>query len=119
MDLLIVAAGGESCAQIESLFQEDDYTVFTIADREEALKLSSIVQLIIIDPDDLSEDMVQKLMQDLVGIKSKVPIMILSHKDGWNVKAAAFDAGVDDYITKPFSEDELLIRARSLIRRGQ
>lgn len=50
---------------------------------------------------------------------SRVPIIVLSVRDGEGDKIAALDAGADDYLTKPFSLDELLARLRAVLRRGQ
>jgi two-component system, OmpR family, KDP operon response regulator KdpE len=48
---------------------------------------------------------------------SRLPILILSVKDGEDDKVAALDAGADDYITKPFQLRELSARLRSAVRR--
>jgi two-component system KDP operon response regulator KdpE len=48
---------------------------------------------------------------------TRVPIIVLSYRVGSRDKVDALDAGADDYVTKPFSVDELLARIRSLIRR--
>ena len=47
-----------------------------------------------------------------------MPMLILTARDGWNEKVAGFDAGADDYLTKPFHVEELLARVRALIRRS-
>jgi len=49
---------------------------------------------------------------------SKVPIVILSVRDGERDKVEALDAGADDYVTKPFGMDELLARLRAALRRA-
>jgi two-component system KDP operon response regulator KdpE len=48
---------------------------------------------------------------------SEVPIIILSVRDSEQDKIAALDAGADDYLTKPFSVNELLARIRANLRR--
>jgi two-component system, OmpR family, KDP operon response regulator KdpE len=48
---------------------------------------------------------------------STVPIIILSAKGSESDKVAALDLGADDYVTKPFGMDELLARARAVLRR--
>ena len=49
---------------------------------------------------------------------SRVPIVVLSARDGEPEKVAALDAGADDYVTKPFGMDELLARLRAALRRA-
>ncbi|MFM8753577.1 MAG: response regulator transcription factor [Phenylobacterium sp.] len=46
------------------------------------------------------------------------PVLILTARDGWSEKVAGFDAGGDDYLTKPFNTAELLARLRALLRRS-
>jgi len=49
---------------------------------------------------------------------TKVPIIILSVREGELDKVAALDAGADDYVTKPFGMNELLARLRAAVRRA-
>jgi two-component system KDP operon response regulator KdpE len=48
---------------------------------------------------------------------SQVPILVLSVRDQERQKIEALDAGADDYVTKPFSMNELLARVRANLRR--
>ena len=50
--------------------------------------------------------------------RSDVPIIILSARLEEDLKVAALDAGADDYVTKPFGQDELLARVRAFLRRS-
>ena len=50
--------------------------------------------------------------------KRTMPVLILTARDRWTEKVAGFDAGADDYLTKPFVMEELLVRVRALIRRA-
>ncbi|MER5452794.1 response regulator [Streptomyces sp. NPDC002766] len=50
---------------------------------------------------------------------SRVPILVLSARQASEEKVAALDAGADDYITKPFSMNELLARLRAAVRRTE
>lgn len=50
---------------------------------------------------------------------TRLPILVLSARDASAEKVAALDAGADDYITKPFSMDELLARLRAAVRRKE
>jgi len=49
---------------------------------------------------------------------SSVPILVLSGRHGEQDKVRALDLGADDYLTKPFSREELLARVRALLRRA-
>ncbi len=46
------------------------------------------------------------------------PVLILTARDQWSEKVSGFDAGADDYLTKPFHTEELLARLRALMRRA-
>lgn len=48
---------------------------------------------------------------------SQIPIIILTAKDGVTDKVIGLDYGADDYMTKPFSNEELIARIRALLRR--
>lgn len=48
-----------------------------------------------------------------------MPILMLTVKEAAGDKVACLDNGSDDYLTKPFSQDELLARVRALLRRPQ
>ncbi|MFF7309752.1 response regulator [Streptomyces sp. NPDC008137] len=50
---------------------------------------------------------------------SRVPILVLSARQASEEKVAALDVGADDYITKPFSMNELLARLRAAVRRTE
>src|ERR1700761_9395247 len=47
-----------------------------------------------------------------------LPVMILTARDGWTDKVEGFKAGADDYLTKPFRVEELIMRLRALVRRS-
>ncbi|MGE0584725.1 MAG: response regulator transcription factor [Flavobacteriaceae bacterium] len=47
-----------------------------------------------------------------------MPVLILTARDRWSDKVAGFDAGADDYVTKPFHMEEILARLRALVRRA-
>ncbi|HVW19676.1 MAG TPA: response regulator transcription factor [Opitutaceae bacterium] len=49
---------------------------------------------------------------------SKVPALVLTARDATASKVENFEAGADDYLTKPFAFAELLVRIKALLRRG-
>lgn len=48
----------------------------------------------------------------------KMPVLILTARDRWSDKVTGFDAGADDYVSKPFHMEEVLARIRALLRRN-
>src|ERR1700674_4249218 len=47
-----------------------------------------------------------------------MPVLILTARDLWSENVQGFDAGADDYVSKPFHMDEVLARLRALLRRA-
>ena len=47
-----------------------------------------------------------------------MPVLILTARDRWSEKVQGFDAGADDYVSKPFHMEEVLARIRALLRRA-
>lgn len=47
-----------------------------------------------------------------------MPVLILTARNRWSEKMAGFNAGADDYLTKPFEMDEVVYRLKALIRRS-
>jgi len=47
-----------------------------------------------------------------------LPVLILTAREAWSEKVAGFKAGADDYLTKPFRVEEVVIRLRALVRRA-
>jgi two-component system KDP operon response regulator KdpE len=94
------------------------YEVFTAATGTEALEVAGRhpPELIILDLGlpDLSG---LEVIEGLRGWTS-APIVVLSGRAGSADKVEALDAGADDYVTKPFSMDELLARMRAAVRRS-
>ncbi|MDM7322146.1 MAG: response regulator transcription factor [Gammaproteobacteria bacterium] len=48
----------------------------------------------------------------------RLPVLILTARDAWHEKVDGFNAGADDYLTKPFHPEELLARLTALLRRA-
>jgi two-component system KDP operon response regulator KdpE len=93
------------------------YAVDTAASAKEALAQAAMrpPEAVILDlllPDGSGTDVCRELRR-----WSSAPILVLSAVGEEKEKIAALDAGADDYVTKPFSGDELLARLRAALRR--
>lgn len=94
------------------------YTVRTAGDGDEALEVMRGWP-----PDLVITDLSMPNMTGLelcrrIRAKSQIPIIVLSVRGEEKVKVEALDAGADDYVTKPFSVNELLARVRAGLRRA-
>ncbi len=47
----------------------------------------------------------------------RLPVLILTARDGWRERVEGIDAGADDYLAKPFRMEELVARLRAILRR--
>jgi DNA-binding response OmpR family regulator len=59
-----------------------------------------------------------EIVRDLRRSEKPLPVLLLTARDSKEDIVRGLDAGADDYLTKPFSFDELLARVRALLRRG-
>lgn len=59
-----------------------------------------------------------ELLQRFRRQNSRTPVIVLTARDATADKVRHFDAGADDYLTKPFAFAELLVRVKALLRRG-
>ena len=59
-----------------------------------------------------------ELLQRIREKKPELPILVLTARDATEEKVRHFEAGADDYLTKPFDFAELLVRVKALLRRG-
>ena len=103
---------------IKEIFESQKYTCDAVYDGADGLSYaeSGIYDVILLDL------MLPKLngfeiLKKLRGEKIKTPILLLTARDEVSDKVKGLDYGADDYLTKPFSKDELLARVRALSRR--
>ena len=103
---------------VSEAFIKNHYDVDCAYDGEEGYEdaASGIYDLVVLDlmlPKMDGYNILRRLRQNGVD----VPVLILSAKSELQDKIEGFTEGADDYITKPFEMEELLIRARAILRR--
>ncbi|MBQ1869236.1 MAG: response regulator transcription factor, partial [Treponema sp.] len=100
------------------IFQKNKYCVDAVYTGPEGLKYaqSGIYDAIVLDIMLPGMDGIT-ILRTLREEKNDVPVLFLSAKDEIADKVKGLDCGADDYMTKPFSTDELLARVRALTRR--
>ena len=120
MRLLLVEDEALLARRLRKGLQEEAYAVDHAATAAAARDLvqATAYDLIILDlmlPDDSGLELLTEWREEGV----ETPVLILTARDRLEDKLRGFEAGADDYLTKPFAFEELLARAHSLLRRRQ
>ena len=119
LKILVVDDEPDAVELVEFNLKAAGYDVVTAVDGEEALKKARSVlpHLIVLDlmlPGMEGTEVLRRIRTK----NSTVPVLILTAKDAVADKINNFEAGADDYLTKPFAFAELLVRIKALLRRG-
>ena len=119
MRILVVEDDSDLRRQLADVLSQSGYAVDLAADGEDGHFLGDTepYDAVILDLGLPKMDGVSVLKKWRADGKS-FPVLILTARDSWSEKVAGFDAGADDYLTKPFITEELLARLRALLRRA-
>ena len=119
MRILVVEDEAKMAALLKRGLQEEGYAVDVAATAEDAVWMGTenpydaiVLDLMLPDSDGF------EVCRRLRAAKRWAPVIMLTARDAVSDRVAGLDVGADDYLTKPFSFDELLARTRALLRRG-
>jgi DNA-binding response OmpR family regulator len=118
MRILLVEDERRLAAALLQLFKEHQYAADVAYDGVSGLDLAStnsydVLVLDVMLPGMSGLEIVRQLRKQ----KLDVPILLLTARDAVSDRVAGLDAGADDYLVKPFANEELLARIRALVRR--
>jgi DNA-binding response OmpR family regulator len=104
---------------VRAYLERDGLGVLSTGSGAEAIALAAGTDpdLIVLDlrlPDVAGEEVAREIR-----LTSNVPILMLTAKASEEDRIAGLELGADDYLTKPFSPRELVLRARAILRRGR
>ena len=120
MRILIVEDEKVLAETLKKGLEKAGYVVDYLTDGEVAERRIALYHkeydLVILDWMLPSKDGLQ-ICKDIRGLKIKIPILMLTAKVETGDKISALNCGADDYLTKPFSFEELEARIRALLRR--
>jgi two-component system, OmpR family, response regulator len=116
---LVIEDGSKMAALLRRGLQEEGFAVDVAGTGEDGawLGIENEYDVILLDvmlPDVEGFEVCRRLR----AAERWAPILMLTARDGVQDRVAGLDAGADDYLTKPFSVDELFARVRALQRRG-
>jgi len=104
---------------VRSYLERAGFQVVTTASGAEAITLAETVapELVVLDlrlPDVPGEEVAREVRS-----RSQVPILMLTARSAGEDRIRGFELGADDYVTKPFSPRELVLRVQAILRRAQ
>lgn len=119
--ILIVDDEPEAVELVEFNLKQSGYSVVTAADGAEALSKarSNLPDLIVLDlmiPEISGLEVCKMLRRD--SVTARIPIIMLTAKAAEIDRVVGLEIGADDYITKPFSPRELVLRVNKILNRG-
>ncbi|MDN3518878.1 response regulator transcription factor [Aquisalimonas lutea] len=119
MRILIVEDEAALLAQLAREFRAAGYVVDTADNGDDGLHLARDypLDLAVVDlalPGRSGLD----LLRELRARGSRLPVLVLTARDGWQDRVQGLESGADDYLTKPFHVPELLARVNALLRRS-
>ena len=119
MRILVVEDEAKVASFIRRALEEESYAVDVCSDGAQGLDLArgGSYDLVILDlmlPGLSGMELLKALRKE----QASVPVLILTARSQVDQKVEGLDAGGDDYLTKPFAIEELLARARVLLRRS-
>ena len=121
MKILVIEDEPDIRKNLEYNLSREGFSVSTAASISEAntLLTSTDYNLILLDlmlPDGSGLDLCKSIKSN--SDTESIPIIILTAKDDEVDKVVGFELGADDYVTKPFSVRELVLRVKAVLKRG-
>ena len=102
---------------VEAYLKKDGYEVFTADNGKEGLSLYKNIAPDFIILDLMLPDLSGEKICEIIREESDVPILMLTAKSMEDDKISGLALGADDYLTKPFSPRELVMRVKAILRR--
>ena len=122
MNILIIEDEPDIRKNLEYNLSREGFNVSSVSSLKDGFKSldSNIYSLILLDlmlPDGSGLELCKKIKSN--PDMEDIPIIILTAKDDEVDKVVGFELGADDYVTKPFSVRELILRIKAVLKRGQ
>lgn len=118
MRVLLVEDEADLAGALALALREEGYALDLARDGREALFALGSAEYDLVVLDLMLPEVDGATVLARLRASSATPVLVLTARDALADKVELIDAGADDYVTKPFQLEELLARARALLRRG-
>jgi DNA-binding response OmpR family regulator len=117
--ILVIDDNEETLTLVRHVLEKEKYKVVTADSAKTAAAVleNEPVDLVLLDV--MMPGIDGYALCRLIRARSLLPIIMLTSLDSDEYKVRGLDAGADDFVTKPFSNDVLLARIRAVLRRSQ
>lgn len=120
INILVVEDNVDFCMVTANEIKRAGYNVITAFNGEQALTIYENEHIDLMVTDIMMPNVDgYSLISEIRRLNQKLPILIITAKSAMEDKIKGFNAGTDDYLVKPFNNDELLIRIKALLRRAK
>jgi len=118
--ILVVDDDKNTRRYIEAVLTAENYTVLTVTNGEEAMEVMDKEHIDLVVLDIMMPKMDgYEFTKTLRDSNNNLPILMISAKQLPQDKRKGFLVGTDDYMTKPFDAEEMILRIKALLRRAQ
>ncbi len=119
MNILIIGEDVKSVNVLTFILRQEGYDVTSVVDRTQVEQewADHLTDLLILDQDSIENTLLRRI--EAIRGASSIPMMLLTNATGENDVISAFDAGIDDYLARPYSYRMLLAHVNAQLRRAR
>lgn len=118
MDILVIDGDHLTAQTIKLILGSEGYRVTTAGSGAEGIELArAYVYRVVLLELDLPDISGYEVLQALNSLEKRPAVFIVSVRGDEHEKISGLDKGADDYLAKPFSREELVVRIRTILRR--
>jgi DNA-binding response OmpR family regulator len=119
VNILIIGEDVKSVNVLTFILRQEGYDVTSVVDRSQVEQewADHLTDLLILDQDGIENTLLRRI--ETIRGASSIPMMLLTNAISENDVISAFDAGIDDYLARPYSYRMLLAHVNAQLRRAR
>jgi DNA-binding response OmpR family regulator len=119
VNILIIGEDVKSVNVLTFILRQEGYDVTSVVDRTQVEQewADHLTDMLILDQDSIENTLLRRI--EAIRGASSIPMMLLTNAIGENDVISAFDAGIDDYLARPYSYRMLLAHVNAQLRRAR